>query len=75
MLTLGCKLTAKGGSVLSWAEAYDKAYDLVSQMTLVEKGPSPHYIICKHPKLKTLTWANNSEHYYRHWLGNGFLRW
>ncbi|RPB29285.1 glycoside hydrolase family 3 protein [Terfezia boudieri ATCC MYA-4762] len=38
MLTLSCKLTAKGGSILSWAEAYDKAYGLVSQMTLVEKA-------------------------------------
>ncbi|KAF8442788.1 family 4 carbohydrate esterase [Kalaharituber pfeilii] len=27
----------KGGTVNSWAEAYQKAYELVSQMTLVEK--------------------------------------
>lgn len=28
----------KGGYAASWADAYNKAYDLVSQMTLLEKG-------------------------------------
>lgn len=28
----------KGGSSAAWADAYEKAYELVSQMTLVEKG-------------------------------------
>lgn len=32
----------KGGNSLAWAEAYSKAYDLVSQMTLLEKGSHSH---------------------------------
>lgn len=31
-------MVAKGGSSASWANSYAKAYDLVSKMTLVEKG-------------------------------------
>jgi len=46
--------TAKGGSVISWAEAYDKAYHLVSRMTLVEKGLSLHFQLA-HLKPKILT--------------------
>ena len=31
-------VVAKGGSTASWADSYAKAHDLVSKMTLVEKG-------------------------------------
>lgn len=32
------RVVAKGGSSASWADSYAKAHDLVSKMSLIEKG-------------------------------------